>query len=323
MKTTKSKVLVTRQFPDNVMQRLHNSFDLITNPDDHHMDAAEILKNADEVSVIICDASNKFDRKLLEKLPSHIGLITTFSVGYDHIDATAAAERNILLGNTPDVLTDATADIALLCMLGAARCAHSAAQTLRQGKWGRWSSTGFLGVHMSGKTLGIIGMGRIGQAVARRARGFDMKIHYHNRRPMQGNGLDDSTYHETLESLLKNSQFLSINCPLTPETHHLLNTDRINLLPDNAVVVNTARGPVVDDNALIAALNSGKVASAGLDVFENEPNLDQRYLELDNVFLLPHIGSATYETRDEMGFKCCENLDAFFAGEPIPNQIKI
>ncbi|WP_025899470.1 2-hydroxyacid dehydrogenase [Sneathiella glossodoripedis] len=321
--TKQHKVLVTRQFPPAVMKRLQDSFEIIRNEDDHHMAADEILSLASDVSAIMCDPTNIFDAKLISKLPESIGLITTFSVGYDHLDAQAAREKGILLGNTPDVLTDATADIALLCMLGAARQATSAAKTLRDGKWGRWSSTEFLGVHMSGKSLGILGMGRIGQAVARRARGFDMNIHYHNRRPVTAEGLEEATYHETLEQMLKHCQFLSINCPLTPETHHLIDEARINLLPDNAVIVNTARGPVVDDSALIDALKSGKVAAAGLDVFENEPNLDPRYLELDNVFLLPHIGSATFETRDAMGFKCCDNLDAFFSGKPLPNPISI
>ncbi len=322
MTSSTSKVLVTRQFPPAVMARLEESFQVIGNPDDHHMDRGEILKLAQDVTAIMCDPSNLFDRTLIEELPDNIGLITTFSVGYDHLDVAAASEKGISLGNTPDVLTDATADIAILCMLGAARNAHSAGQTLRQGNWGRWSSKGFLGVHMSGKSLGILGMGRIGQAVALRARGFNMTIHYHNRRPVEAEGLEDAIYHPTVETLMERSEFLSINCPLTEQTHHLLNEERIKLLPDNAVVVNTARGPIVDDNALIDALKAGKVAAAGLDVFENEPNIDERYLELDNAFLLPHIGSATFETRDAMGFKCCDNLDAFFAGSVIPNQIK-
>ncbi len=317
----KPRILVTRKFPDAVMARLNQDYDVIGNPTDAPLTANEILDKAATARAILCGPTNLFDAGLIDRLPQQIGLITTFSVGYDHLDVKAAAEKGILIGNTPDVLTDATADIALLCMLGAARKAYSSAQTLRQGKWGQWSPTELLGVHMSGKKLGILGMGRIGQAVARRARGFDMKIHYHNRRPVQAKGLEGAVYHETLDGLLPQSEFLSINCALTEQTKHAINARTIDLLPENAVVVNTARGAIIDDSALIDALTSGKVAAAGLDVFENEPNIDKRYLELENVFLLPHIGSATVETRDAMGFKCCDNLDAFFQGQPIPNPV--
>ncbi|WP_169569703.1 2-hydroxyacid dehydrogenase [Sneathiella limimaris] len=319
--SAKPTILVTRQFPKAVMQRLRENYTLIDNPDDHDLSPDELISNATKAEAILCDPTNHFSKAVIDQLPSNIGLITTFSVGYDHIDAAAANEKGIKLGNTPDVLTDATADIALLCMLGASRLAYKAAQALRGGKWGRWSSTDFLGFHMSGKKLAIIGMGRIGQAVARRAIGFDMQIHYHNRRPVMAGGLEEAIYHTELESLLPNASYLSLNCPLTPQTHHLINENTIKLLPENAVIVNTARGAVIDDNALIPALQSGRVAAAGLDVFENEPNFDKRYLDLENVFLLPHIGSATYETRDAMGFKCCDNLDAYFAGEDIPNPI--
>ena len=319
----KPRILVTRKFPDAVMARLNQTYDVIGNPTDAPMGANDILEKAATVSAILCGPTNLFDADLINRLPDHIGLITTFSVGYDHLDVKAAKLKGILIGNTPDVLTDATADIALLCMLGAARKAYSSAQTLRQGKWGQWSPTELLGIHMSGKQLGIFGMGRIGQAVARRARGFDMKIHYHNRRPVQAKGLEDAVYHDTLDSLLSQSAFLSINCALTAETTHAINERTLDLLPPNAVVVNTARGAIIKDDALIDALKSGKIAAAGLDVFENEPNIDKRYLDLENVFLLPHIGSATVETRDAMGFKCCDNLDAYFKGQPIPNPVTL
>jgi len=317
------RILLTRLFPSAVMERLSSSYEIVGTPTLEAYGKSDILEFSKSADAIFCDSTSRFDREMIETLPDDIKMITTFSVGYDHLDVTAASEKGILLGNTPDVLTDATADIALLCMLGAARMAQSAAETLRDGNWNSWSPTQFLGIHMSGKKLGILGMGRIGQAVARRARGFDMKIHYHNRRPVTARGLEEAVYHDNLDELLAQSEFLSINCPLSDSTHHLINETSIAKLPDNAVLVNTARGPIVDDNALIQALKSGKIAAAGLDVFENEPNLNPDYLELRNLFVLPHVGSATIETRDAMGFKCLDNLDAFFAGREIPNPITL
>lgn len=189
---------------------------------------------------------------------------------------------------------------------------------LRRGEWHGWSTTQLVGVQVTGKRLGILGMGRIGRAVAQRARGFDMEIHYSNRRRLSPEQEHGAIFHETPESLLAVSDFFSINCPSSPETLRFLNSERIALLPDGAVVVNTARGNIVDDDALIAALASGKLAAAGLDVFQGEPELDSRYLEIENAFLLPHMGSATVETRNAMGFKCLDNLDAFFRGEEPP-----
>lgn len=321
--SAKPRILATRQFPPAVMKRLLRDYHVITNEQDDHLTAETILERAADVDAIMSSPTNPFDKALLEALPSNVKLITTFSVGYDHLDVAAAQSQGILLGNTPDVLTDATADIAILCMLGAARMAHTSAEILRAGKWDRWSANQFLGVQVSGKKLGILGMGRIGQAVARRAQGFDMEIHYHNRRPVTDERLKDAIYHETLDSLLPNCDFLSINCALSEETHYLINDTTIAALPDGAVLINTARGPIVEDAALIRALKSGKIAAAGLDVFENEPNLNPDYLDLTNLFVLPHIGSATVETRNAMGFKCLDNLDAFFAGKEIPNPITL
>ncbi|MEH6475429.1 MAG: D-glycerate dehydrogenase [Sneathiella sp.] len=321
--TVKPRILATRLFPNAVMERLSKSYDIVGTPTLAALSSADILALSKQADAIFCDSTSRFDDEMIANLPDTIKIITTFSVGNDHLDVAAATQRGILLGNTPDVLTDATADIALLCMLGAARMAHSSAETLRTGAWESWAPTQFLGVHMSGKKLGILGMGRIGQAVARRARGFDMEIHYHNRRPVTARGLEEATYHGTLDELLPHCEFLSINCPLSDSTHHLINDTSIAMLPDGAVLVNTARGPIVEDAALIKALKSGKIASAGLDVFENEPKLNPDYLPLPNLFVLPHIGSATFETRDAMGFKCLDNLDAFFAGKNIPNPITL
>lgn len=223
--------------------------------------------------------------------------------------------------NTPGVLTDATAEVAMLLMLGAARRASEGERMIRSGTWSGWAPTQLLGLQLSGRRLGIFGMGRIGQAVARRARAFGMTIHYAGRRRLPPEEEQGALYHADVDDFLAHCDVLSLHCPATPETYHWLNAARIARLPDGAVVVNTARGSVIDDAALIDALRSGKVEAAGLDVFENEPALDPRYRDLSNTFLLPHLGSATVETRNAMGFKALDNLDAFFAGREPPDRV--
>jgi glyoxylate reductase len=251
----------------------------------------------------------------LKRLPDNIKIIATFSVGFDHVDVPAAKARGLAVTNTPDVLTDATADIALLLMLGAARGAYWGERMVREANWGAWSPTHPLGHDVSGKRLGILGMGRIGRAVARRAKGFDMELHYHNRSEVQEADALGARYHKQFEDMLPFCDFLSINCASTPQTRGLINDATLARLPKGAIVVNTARGEIVDDDALIAALKSGHIAAAGLDVFRGEPNIDPRYRTLDNVFLLPHLGSATHNTRTAMGMRAVDNLDAFFRGE--------
>jgi len=316
--TRKPRLLVTRLTPPNVEARIARDYDAIVNPDDVIMTTEELLEKAQGCDGILCSPTEAMPAEVIEQLPESVRVLATFSVGYDQIDVPAATARGIKVGNTPDVLDDATADIAMLCLLGAARMAHNATTVLRTGAWKRWEPTGLLGVQVTGKRLGIIGMGRIGRALAKRARGFDMQIHYNNRSRLTPDLEAGATYHSDPEEMLPHCDFLSFNCPLTEQTRHFLNRDRIARLPDGAVVVNTARGPVVEDTALIDALKTGKVAAAGLDVFEGEPAFNQAYLDLPNAFLLPHIGSATVETRDAMGFKCLDNLDAFFAGRPLP-----
>lgn len=315
----KLRVLATRALPPAVTDRLSRDYRASLNPADRVLGPDEIVAAAEDCFAIICIAGDRFDRALIERLPASVKLLATFSVGYEHIDLAVAKARGLQVSNTPDVLTDATADITLLCLLGAARRAWEAESLLRQGRWTGWTTTQLCGTHVGGKRLGILGMGRIGRAVAARARGFGMKIHYANRSRLTPEQEQGATYHADPEEMLPHCDFLSLNAPSTPETHHFLNAQRIALLPDGAIVVNTARGTLVDDEALIAALTSGKLAAAGLDVFEGEPQLDPRYLELPNGFLLPHIGSATVETRDAMGFICLDNLDAVAAGKPGPN----
>ena len=276
---------------------------------------------AASADALLVSAVDPIPADLIRSLPDSVRMIATFSVGTDHIDLAAAKARGIAVSNTPGVLTDATADIAFLLLLGAARRASEGERLIREGRWEGWAPTQLVGVHVTGKRLAILGMGRIGQAVARRARGFDMEIHYHNRRRLPADEESGAIYHADADDLLSVADFLSIHSPATPETHHWLNAERIARLPDRAVVINTARGSVVDDEALIAALRSGKLAAAGLDVFENEPRLHPGYASLPNTFLLPHLGSATDRTRDAMGFTALDNLDAFFAGGELPNRV--
>ena len=317
----KPSVLCTRRMPPNVEARLARDYRATLNPEDRIYSKDDLVAGSEGQDGIFCAGGDPMTAGCVERLPDSVRVIATYSVGYEHVAVDAAKARGIVVTNTPDVLNDATADVAMLCLLGAARRGAEGDRLVRAGEWIRWHSTMLLGVHVTGKRLGIFGMGRIGRAVARRARGFDMEIHYCNRNRLAPELEDGAVWHDTPESLLAVSEFLSINAPSAPETRKFLNAERIALLPDGAVVVNTARGDLVDDDALIDALRSGKIAAAGLDVFAGEPNLDPRYRGLDNTFLLPHIGSASHETRDAMGYCCLDNLDAFFAGRPCPNAL--
>ncbi len=321
MADRKPRILVTRRMPPNVTARIERDYDATLNPDDTLLAGDALVKAAEGHAGIFCCSSEKFTPELIGRLPDTVRIVSTFSVGYEHIDVPAAKKRGITVTNTPDVLTDATADIAMLCLLGAARRVSEADRMVREDRWESWHALMLLGTHLGGKRLGIFGMGRIGRAVAQRGRGFGMTIHYHNRSRLKPELEEGATYHATPEAFLPNCDFLSINAPSTPETVKFLNAGHIALLPDGAIVANSARGNMVDDEALIAALKSGKVAAAGLDVFDGEPKIHPGYRKLDNVLLLPHIGSATHETRDAMGFCCLDNLDAFFAGRPCPTAL--
>ncbi len=314
-------LVVTRHLPDAVEARAARDFDARLNPEDTPLSGADIVARAQGAQAVLCSAGDRLDAGTIAALPDSVRILATFSVGTDHIDLKAAEARGLVVTNTPDVLTDATADIALLLMLGAARRASEGDRMVRAGAWTGWTPTQLLGTHIGGKRLGIIGMGRIGQAVARRARAFGMAIHYSNRKRLPPDLEEGAAYHADPEALLAVSDVLSLHFPATAETKHWLNAARIDRLPPGAIVVNTARGTVVEDEALIAALKSGRLAAAGLDVFENEPNLHPGYRSLDNAFLLPHLGSATVETRNAMGFKALDNLDAYFAGTQPPDRV--
>jgi lactate dehydrogenase-like 2-hydroxyacid dehydrogenase len=318
---TKPRVFVTRKLPAAVEARLEREYRPVLNKEDKLYTTAETLAGAAGCDALLPCPTDRIDADAVAMLPASIRVIATFSVGYEHIDVNACKARGIVVGNTPGVLTDATADIAMLLLLGAARGAASGEQTIRTNTWSTWGPTAMLGTHMSGKRLGIYGMGRIGQAVAKRARAFDMTIHYHNRKRLAFDFEQGAIFHAKAEEMLPHCDFLSINAPSSPETNGFLNARRIAMLPDGAIVVNTARGPLVNDEDLIAALNSGKLAAAGLDVYTGEPNINPAYRSAKNAFLLPHLGSATVETRNAMGFMALDNLDAFFAGKPLPSRV--
>ncbi len=310
----KPTVLVTRKLPEAVEARLARDYTARFNADDRLYTTEQLLALADGADGILPCHTEHLSAEVIARLPERVRVVANMSVGVDHVDLAAAKDRGIVVTNTPDVLSDATAEIAMLLILAAARRASEGERLVRSRAWRDWSPSFMVGTQVTGKRLGIVGMGRVGQVVAQRGRGFAMSIHYHNRRRLPAGREAGAVYHETVEELLPNCDFLSLHCPATPESQGLLNAKRIALLPDGAIVVNTARGAIVDDAALIAALASGKLAAAGLDVFNNEPDIHPGYRDLANTFLLPHIGSATRETRDAMGFRACDNLDAFFAG---------
>lgn len=319
--TDKPKLLVTRKLPEAVEARAARDYAATLNPDDTAYAPDGIAGRAAGMDALLVTPTDRISADVIEALPETVRMIATFSVGYEHVDLAAAQARGIPVSNTPDVLTDATADIAMLLILAATRRAYEGESLVRAGEWTGWRPTQLMGVQVTGRRLGILGMGRIGMAVAHRARAFGMEIHYNNLTRLAADIEAGAVYHATPEALLEVSDVLSIHCPLTPETHHLLNAERIKLMPAGAVVVNTARGPVVDDEALIAALKSGRLAAAGLDVFEGEPALNPGYLSLPNATLLPHLGSATVDTRNAMGFRALDNLDAFFAGREPPDRV--
>ncbi|HEY4168062.1 MAG TPA: D-glycerate dehydrogenase [Reyranella sp.] len=318
MTGTKPRVLATRHFPPDVEARLSANFDAKLNPEDKLYDGPALIKASGGFDGIMCAAGDPLNADTIGKLPASVKMIATFSVGYEHVDVAAAAKRDIKVSNTPDVLTDATADIAMLCLLGAARRAHEGTTMLRTHSWVGWEPTQLMGVHVTGKRLGILGMGRIGQAMADRARAFRMTIHYSNRTRLPPDLEKGAIFYANPDDMLAHCDFLSINAPMTPTTRKWVNAERIAKLPKGAIVVNTARGGVVDDEALIAALKSGHLFAAGIDVFDGEPKIHQGYYGLENAFLLPHMGSATVDTRNAMGFKALDNLEAFLLRGQTP-----
>ncbi len=308
-------VWMPRRLSAATIARAKRDYDLILNEADTPGSAEDIIAMSANVDAMMPCHSEHFSADVVAKLDPRLKIVANHSVGVDHCDLDALRGRGIVVTNTPDVLSDATAEIAMLLMLGAARLAVTGDRLVRTGAWDSWSPSFMVGKQVTGARLGIIGMGRVGRAFAEKARGFGMNVHYYNRKPLRPEYEMGATYHDTVESVLEVSDFLSLHCPSTPETQDLMNADRFALLPDGAVMVNTARGALVDEDALIAAISSGKLAAAGLDCFKVEPGGNPALSTHENIFMLPHIGSATRATRDAMGFRALDNLDAFFGGK--------
>ena len=304
------KILVTRKLIKENSDRMSKIFDAKSNDDDRIYLPNELLEYSKGCDGILSFTTTLLDEKLIMELPSSIKIISNYAVGFGNIDIDAASKKGIIVTNTPDVLTDATADISILLLLGASRRAFEGRKAAETQNW-KWSSDYLVGKQMTGKKLGILGMGRIGRAVAKRAKGFDMEIHYHNRTRLSPDLEHGAIYHEDINDLFKNSEFLSINCPGSKSTENLINEKTLKNFPDGVVIANAARGEVIDDEAMIKAMKSGKVFALGLDVYRGEPKINNKYLELNNLFLLPHLGSATIKTRLSMGDRAINNLDNF------------
>ena len=297
------------------IERARRDYDVILNDADTPGTADEIIAMSGRVDAMMPCHSEHFSADVVARLDPRLKIVANHSVGVDHCDLPALAARGITVTNTPDVLSDATAELAMLLMLGAARHAVMGDRLVRTGAWDSWSPSFMVGKQLTGARLGIVGMGRVGRAFAAKARGFDMEIHYFNRTRLPPDQERGAIYHKTIDSLLPVADFLSLHCPATPETVDLMNAERIAALPDGAVLVNSARGALVDEDALAHAIDSGKLSGAGLDCFKTEPGGNPKFAAYENIFTLPHIGSATTRTRDAMGFRALDNLDAFFAGK--------
>ena len=314
-------VAVTRALPAQVLELFRIRHAVWVNPHDRSLTPDELQQAACCADAMVVTAFDRLDRDTIARLPERLRILATYSVGIEHIDLEAAARHGIAVLSTPDVLSDSVAEMAILLMLGAARRTCEGAALLYGRTWSGWTPTQLIGIELTGQRIGILGMGRIGRTIARRARGFDMKVHYHNRRRLETQLEEDANYHPTLEGLLAVSDVLVLAAPSTPHTKGLLNAARFEQLPANAILVNIARGDLVDDDALIGALRSGRIAGAGLDVFNNEPRLDQRYFDLPNVFLQPHQGSSTLAARLKMASVLLSGIDAILANSRPSNRV--
>ena len=311
----KPRIWITRRLSDATLERAQRDYDVVINHEDTPGTADQIIAASAEFDGIIPCHSEHFTAEVVAQFSDRLKIVANHSVGIDHCDLQALKARGIFVTNTPDVLSDATAELAMLLMLGASRHAVAGDRIVRSGAWDSWSPAFMVGKQVTGARLGIIGMGRVGRAFAAKARGFDMEVHYYNRSALTEDQAYGSNYHDSVESLLGVADFLSLHCPATAETTNLMNAERFALLPQGAVIVNSARGALIDETALMATLSAGHVAAAGLDCFQNEPGGNPAFSGYDNIFMLPHIGSATKQTRDAMGFRALDNLDAFFAGQ--------
>jgi glyoxylate reductase len=319
----KPLVIVTRKLPEVIETRMMELFDTRLNDADQAMTKAELVEAVKAAEVLVPTVTDRIDSSVLAHAGPNLGLIANYGTGIDHIDVEAAYARGVTVTNTPGVLTEDTADMTMGLILAVARRLVEGERLARSGEWSGWSPTSMLGHRITGKRLGILGMGRIGSAVARRARGFGLAIHYHNRRraPEALENELEATYWESLDQMLARVDVISVNCPHTPATYHLLSARRLKLLRPEAIIVNTSRGEVIDEAAMARMLRNREIAGAGLDVFEHEPAINPRLRELANVVLLPHMGSATIEGRIDMGEKVIINIKTFIDGHRPPDRV--
>ena len=321
---SKPRIIVTRRWPEAVERHLEATYDARLNRDDRPMNAAELREAFTTADAVLPTVSDRITAEVMDIQPLSARVIANFGVGFNHIDLEAAKARGITVTNTPEVLTDCTADLTMTLLLMAARRAGEGERHLRGAEWTGWRPTHMMGAKVTGKTIGLIGMGRIGKAVAARAHhGFGMKVIFYDRYPVDpqvaaGLGAEACG---TVEEVIERSDFVSLHCPGGAENYHLMNEARLALMQPHAFLINSARGDVVDGAALAAALKSGGIAGAGLDVYEGEPTVNPELLELENVVLLPHLGSASQETREAMGMRVAANLEAFFAGQTPPDKV--
>jgi len=319
----KTNIILTRRLPDTVETRMRELFNATLNQTDEPFTQEQLIQAVKTADVLVPTVTDSLSASVIEQAGPQLRLIASFGTGVDHIDVKAAREKGITVTNTPGVLSEDTADVAMSLILAVPRRIVQGDLKVRSGQWDGWSPTGMLGHRINGKRLGIIGMGSIGQAIARRAKAFGMSIHYHNRKAVHPSieAELEATYWETIEQMLPRVDIISINCPSTPATHHLLNKERLSLLSPHSYLVNTGRGDVIDEIALIELLKENKIAGAGLDVYEHEPVVSSALIELPNVVLLPHIGSATIEGRHAMGDKVIINIQTFLDGHTPPDRV--
>ncbi len=316
-------VVVTRRLPEAVETRLNELFEVRLNEDDTPMTRDQLTEALRTADVLVPTLTDTIDAGMLAQAGENMRLIANYGAGVDHIDVATARQRGILVSNTPDVLSDDTADMTMALMLAAMRRVREGSRHMQREEWSGWSPSAFLGQRLGGKRLGILGMGQVGSAVARRANAFGMQVHYHNRKRVHPDTEVElqATYWASLDQMLSRVDVVSVNCPYTPSTFHLLNARRLKLLKPTAFVINTSRGEVVDENALTRLLRAGELAGAGLDVFEHGNQINPRLRALDNVVLLPHMASATQEARSEMGEKVILNIKVFDDGHRPPDQV--
>ncbi|MBE2275817.1 MAG: D-glycerate dehydrogenase [Rhodobacteraceae bacterium] len=323
MPTQRLSVVVTRRLPEAVETRMKELFDVELRDPDTRMSREELAEVMRRTDVLVPTVTDQIDAGLIGQAGDRLKLIANYGAGVDHIDVATARQRGILVSNTPGVVTDDTADMVMALMMAVTRRIPEGLAVMQAGKWEGWAPTAFLGARLTGKRLGILGMGRIGQAVALRARAFGLQVHYHNRRRVRPEVEQEleATWWESLDQMIARMDILSINCPHTPSTFHLINARRLKLMKPTAVIVNTSRGEVIDENALTRALRAHEIAGAGLDVFEHGHQINPRLREVPNVVLLPHMGSATIEGRIEMGEKVIINIKTFADGHRPPDQV--